>query len=273
MPKEDALSLDELMARADEAYAAARLDEAERLLQLILRRRRDPAFDPDLEIDALLLMAWVYYETDRDDLALGMLARVREFEPAEPDALYLEARLRLDRWELDAAEALLVEAQAGATDARMIYLRAMLADIRRDFTGADRLYDEANQLDAEECPRPVRMTEDETLTLLRAAVGGLPAAVVETFENLTIDLRDVPDAAAHRDVLPDVLGLYAGVPIGEKAAAGFSLPDRITIFQRNIERLAHDPDHLREQLRITLLHEIGHHLGWDEHDLEARGLG
>ena len=48
--------------------------------------------------------------------------------------------------------------------------------------------------------------------------------------------------------------------------------DRIRIFKHNLERFTADHDSLVEELRITLLHEIGHHLGWDEDDLAARGL-
>jgi predicted Zn-dependent protease with MMP-like domain len=46
----------------------------------------------------------------------------------------------------------------------------------------------------------------------------------------------------------------------------------VLLFQRNIERAAADRDEVREEIRVTLLHEIGHHVGWDEHDLADRGL-
>jgi predicted Zn-dependent protease with MMP-like domain len=50
------------------------------------------------------------------------------------------------------------------------------------------------------------------------------------------------------------------------------LPPVITLFRFNLARLANDPEELRSQLRITLLHEIGHALGLDEDDLAERGL-
>ena len=70
-----------------------------------------------------------------------------------------------------------------------------------------------------------------------------------------------------------MLGLYRGVNLLEKSqfSTGAEL-DRIEIFQRNVERVVDDRDELREELKVTLLHEIGHHLGWDEDDLEKRGL-
>jgi predicted Zn-dependent protease with MMP-like domain len=44
------------------------------------------------------------------------------------------------------------------------------------------------------------------------------------------------------------------------------------LFHRNLERAATTREELEEEIRITVLHEIGHHLGWDEKDLEERGL-
>ena len=50
------------------------------------------------------------------------------------------------------------------------------------------------------------------------------------------------------------------------------LPGEITLYKGNLARMATDREELIEQLRITLLHEIGHFLGLDEDDLERRGL-
>ena len=47
----------------------------------------------------------------------------------------------------------------------------------------------------------------------------------------------------------------------------------IYLFQRNLERFADDEEHLREEIRTTLFHEIAHLLGWDEDEVEAMGLG
>ena len=44
------------------------------------------------------------------------------------------------------------------------------------------------------------------------------------------------------------------------------------LFRSNLMRMAHDREAMQEELRVTLLHEIGHFLGLDEEDLERRGL-
>jgi predicted Zn-dependent protease with MMP-like domain len=92
---------------------------------------------------------------------------------------------------------------------------------------------------------------------------------------VAIDMVPMPDPRrdAREGLHPEMLGLYEGVPIAAGSeAASFTLPGRIRIFKRNIERMARDREQLVRELRTTLLHEIGHHLGWDEDELSARGL-
>jgi len=74
---------------------------------------------------------------------------------------------------------------------------------------------------------------------------------------------------------PDLLGLYVGMPLsgheGHEGAA--ELPPTIFLFQRNIERACVDEDELREEIVVTLYHELGHALGFDEDGVDAMGLG
>jgi predicted Zn-dependent protease with MMP-like domain len=77
------------------------------------------------------------------------------------------------------------------------------------------------------------------------------------------------------DVHPfELLGSYSGRTISDRGgdAPWSTLPPVITLFRHNLARIAHDRTELLSQLRITLLHEIGHALGLDEHDLAERGL-
>lgn len=68
-------------------------------------------------------------------------------------------------------------------------------------------------------------------------------------------------------------GLYQGVPLTDRGSA-YSLvaPDQITIFVGPLERSCETRRELDEQIRVTLLHELGHHLGFDEDGLESIGL-
>jgi predicted Zn-dependent protease with MMP-like domain len=67
-------------------------------------------------------------------------------------------------------------------------------------------------------------------------------------------------------------GLYQGVPLPDRSAFYLPiLPDKITIFSEPLLRDFTDPDELREQIRITVLHEIAHFFGIDEDDIDKLG--
>ena len=73
---------------------------------------------------------------------------------------------------------------------------------------------------------------------------------------------------------PDLLGVYIGLPLSEhEAGPGGEIPPSIFLFQRNLERIGSDRDHLREEIRITLYHELAHALGFEEDGVEEIGLG
>ena len=71
-----------------------------------------------------------------------------------------------------------------------------------------------------------------------------------------------------------LLGYYQGVPLTQKSvSAPFEYPERILIFQANIEACCRTRKEIVQQVRKTVLHEIGHHFGMDEDDLEELGYG
>ena len=70
----------------------------------------------------------------------------------------------------------------------------------------------------------------------------------------------------------EILGYFTGNTLIERSTEGVALPATIVLFRRNLERIAQDREHVVEEVRITVLHEIGHFLGLDEDDLEERGL-
>ena len=72
---------------------------------------------------------------------------------------------------------------------------------------------------------------------------------------------------------PQILGLYIGTPRTE-AGATHQPTDvtRVILFKKNLEKICRDRDELIDQIQITLRHEIGHHLGLSEEDMERLGL-
>ena len=70
---------------------------------------------------------------------------------------------------------------------------------------------------------------------------------------------------------PDLYGIFEGIPLTEGGPAPGELPNRIAIFRRPLEADFDDVDELREEIRITVLHELGHYFGLDEDRLAELG--
>jgi predicted Zn-dependent protease with MMP-like domain len=107
------------------------------------------------------------------------------------------------------------------------------------------------------------------------ALKAVPNEFRPGLENVMIEVRRRPDIALMReyDVPNDILGLYVGIPLEDKAAelAALPMPDRILIFRDNLCQMCDTWDELVDEIRITVLHEIGHHFGLDERRLEELG--
>ena len=108
---------------------------------------------------------------------------------------------------------------------------------------------------------------------------------MERFEELVADaLDEIPDdlwnlvdnvAVVVREgfVGSSLLGLYDGVPLTERDAgyAGMVMPDRITIFRLPLLAMCVDEAEVVEQVRVTVIHEVAHHFGIDDHRLHELG--
>jgi predicted Zn-dependent protease with MMP-like domain len=96
---------------------------------------------------------------------------------------------------------------------------------------------------------------------------GLPQWVVDQIDNLHVVVEETPDEEEG-----DVLGLYEGVSLPERAADySGALPDRIVIFRVPHLELGLDDAELEAEIRRTVLHEIAHHIGIDDQRLAELG--
>jgi predicted Zn-dependent protease with MMP-like domain len=120
--------------------------------------------------------------------------------------------------------------------------------------------------------------------ILEQVLDALPPAILAYFDEVPLVVEDQPGQELMRELEiehpEDLCGLHDGVPLTEGMAADeFRVPDQITIYRRGILGMARDaagqvdPQELQEQIRITVLHELGHHFGLDEDDLDALGYG
>jgi predicted Zn-dependent protease with MMP-like domain len=101
---------------------------------------------------------------------------------------------------------------------------------------------------------------------VRAALDELPPHLATALENLAVVVEDEnPDD-------PDLFGLFQGVPLTERSsAAPPGPPNKISIYRLPLEESFPDPEDLREEIRITVLHELAHYFGIDEERLLELG--
>lgn len=112
--------------------------------------------------------------------------------------------------------------------------------------------------------------------LVTQAVESLPPRFLERLENVEVMVESAPTREDLEDagIEPGrtLFGLYQGVPQTQRGTwYGSVLPDRIVIYQRPIEAMARDRREIRKEIRITLMHEIGHHFGLGEDELSDAG--
>ena len=106
------------------------------------------------------------------------------------------------------------------------------------------------------------MTFDD---VVRSALDGLPPHIAAALRNVAVVVEDEdPDD-------PELYGVFDGVPLTEGGPAPGDLPNRIAVFRRPLEADFEDVDELREEIRITVLHELGHYCGLDEDRLSELG--
>lgn len=104
--------------------------------------------------------------------------------------------------------------------------------------------------------------------LVQEALADVPARLAAVIANVEVIIEDT-----NRDE-PDMLGLYEGVPLTERGDfyAGV-LPDRIYIYRQPLLRMCQTVFELADEVRVTVLHEIAHHFGIDDADLDEWGWG
>jgi predicted Zn-dependent protease with MMP-like domain len=112
--------------------------------------------------------------------------------------------------------------------------------------------------------------------LVERALAGIPAPFRDALAEVAIVIDDEPTADQRREnELPDgdtLYGLYEGVPRTEYGADWSSAPNRITLFRLPLEEDFADPMDLAEEVRITVIHELAHHLGIDDDRLDELGI-
>jgi len=90
-------------------------------------------------------------------------------------------------------------------------------------------------------------------------------------ENLRAEMENVAIMVDDQSPPGPLFGLYEGIPLTKRGTYAGVTPDRITLFLATICRSATTPEDVARRVRVTLLHEVGHHFGMDEPRLRDLG--
>lgn len=120
----------------------------------------------------------------------------------------------------------------------------------------------------------IRMARDRFEELVRHALEELPEEFATRIENVAVVVQDEPGPEELEELGIDgpeaedeLYGLYQGVPIIDRGTGYSGLPDRILIFMGPILRTCGSADEAAEEIRRTVIHELGHHLGLEDEEM------
>lgn len=272
---------------------------------------RDGRVLRDDRIAHLVQAGWDAYHAGRERWLSAVLARLQGLVHESPETLDLQWRLQFLRGQLDLAmeeatrgaglypEDAALQHSAGWCLLELGDPRAAVPLLERacsvDPGHADAWYDlgiaregigdDAGLREAFthawECDREAHGSQapffqpDDFHQIIRESIEELPQEVRDAMDNVVVILEDYPDSWIIEEPPhdPRLFGLFVGPVYAEVRSnqIGGEEPPRIYIFQRNLERQFHTPDDLAAEIRVTLIHEVGHFLGLEEPDLAERG--
>ncbi len=121
------------------------------------------------------------------------------------------------------------------------------------------------------------MTREDFAALVEQALADVPPEFAEHLENIVVVVEDEPAPELLRSLGLDpardtLFGLYHGIPLPDRGATfGNALPDQISIYYRPLLRAYRSPQRIRREIRRTVIHEIAHYFGMDDHEIEDLG--
>jgi predicted Zn-dependent protease with MMP-like domain len=213
-----------------------------------------------------------------DDLEGSLFLVRRSLKTCGEIAIYraFEGQIlfELGRFE-EARRALLSAASLDPESGHAFYHLALVQERLGEDEQADLAFSKANALDPDHYPLPATVDDQLFRDAAAEALDNLPRSIREYIADVPVLVEDYPseELLGDQNISPQILGLYLGIPRTETDA--FAQPEdvtRVLLFKKNLEKLCRDREDLIEQIQITVRHEVGHHLGLSEEDLERLGL-
>jgi len=235
---------------------------------------------PDREEAARLHLLAGMAENDlgKNREALAHLELSLRERPGEADALYERgvALFELCRF-AQARRAFESVLRRSPQDAWSLHYLGLIAERGGEEGRARSLLARAARLAPKELHPMVEMDRDAFAAEVREAVASLPEEDRRALAGVPVEVEEIPGlpdlTAVDPPLSPSILGLFRGAPLGEDCSAEEGPRCRsVVLYRRNLLRFARDRAEVAEQVRVTLLHEVGHLRGESDEQLRSRGL-
>lgn len=264
-------AVDELLNEAEEALDRGDVDQA---LDLLETPAQADGADPSVR--AMFGLA-LYYGGEYEDAYAWLLEAVAD-DPEDVEARGALGVCHFYRLESVTAEKELRRALLSESDwAEAHYWLGRVLEWRGRYPEAMVSFQKAAALDKEAYTVPERLEEDALDSVVQDAIEPLPPRIKSALDDVAILVEEYPSEELLREsdppLPPDLLGLFSGASNADRTTgASGVLPGTIHVFRRNIEHFGTAREEVVDELRVTLLHEIGHALGMDEDELHQLGL-
>jgi predicted Zn-dependent protease with MMP-like domain/Flp pilus assembly protein TadD len=234
--------------------------------------------DPTRTAPFFLVAATAENDLGENAEALSHADAVLRADPKDSDALYERGVALYELCRFREAEAALTAVlDQLPDDAWALRSLALVAERSGDLERAERLDRRARQVAPADFPEALEVDRPTFEREVQLAVASLPEPERRALREVPVEVAETPAledlVAVQPPLSPSILGLYRGPP--ETMACSPEEGPRcrsIVLYRRNLLRFARNRPELTEQVRVTLLHELGHLHGESDDDLRARGL-
>ncbi len=242
-------------------------------------RRAAKADDSELQFEFLLLAGTALNQVGECERALEVLGRAVSLCPGSAEAALERAIALFESCRFTEAQAAFEDVLRRSPEEPWAHHHlGLLFERRGEHAEAKKRFLRAQELSPEDFPPPVACSDEDFDRAVEDAIFRLPEHVKGYLDNATIAVEPIPKdedlTSGAPPLSPTILGVFRGPTVGDRGvtdAWGHETAS-ITLYQRNLERFARTREELLEQIGITIMHEVGHLIGLDEHDLWERGL-
>ncbi|MDQ3265208.1 MAG: metallopeptidase family protein [Myxococcota bacterium] len=233
--------------------------------------------DRELSAEFALMSAMAFNDVGASREALARAEGVLTRQPKSPEAAYERAVALFELCRFaEAKQAFGAMLQLPDRSAHAHHHLGLLQEREGDWKGAEAHFAQARKLAPDSFGVPPLLSEVAFRAEVQKAVATLPRDMRRDLQGVPVRAEELPSEAdllsGDPPLSPAILGLYRGPPLGESCDGGEQPCRSVAVYRRNLARAVRTRAELIEQIRITLLHEVGHLRGEDDHELAARGL-